>query len=74
MVSVSNSSPAVLGVPHAPRIPPLNLVSSASLGKREKSPGDEVGHKYPKGLFPASRSFFCHLVVCSYWIVLSHYG
>ena len=40
----SNSNPAVLGVPHAPRIPPLNLVPSPSLGKREKSPGDQVGH------------------------------
>ena len=62
MVSVSNSNPAVLGVPHAPRIPPLNLVPSPSLGKREKSPGDKVGVcKYPKRLFPASRRFFIML-------------
>ena len=87
MVSVSNSNPGVLGVPHpAPaRIPPLNLVPRASLGEREKSPGDGVGHynscplldagvcKYPKGLFPASRRFFYHVVMCSYWIVLCYF-
>ena len=28
--------------------------------------------KYPKRLFPASRRFFYHVVMCSYWIVLYH--
>ena len=79
-----NSNSAVLGVPHAPRIPPLNLVSSPSLPleKGRRVLGTRLATscpllaagvcKYPKRLFPASRRFFYHVVMCSYWIVLYH--